>query len=70
MRRGRWLGHQIEDIIIPETGASFEELAERAGVPFPEVRATVWRLYGAGRVDICHGYVVAIPSAAEGSSAA
>jgi hypothetical protein len=58
---GRWLGHQIQDIVTAEPGASFEELAERTGASFPEVKAAVWRLYGAGRVDICHGYVVAPP---------
>jgi hypothetical protein len=69
MSRGRWLGHQIEDIIPAEIGASFEELAERTGAAFADVRAAVWALYGMRRSDICWGYAVAIPSP-EGRSAA
>ncbi len=62
----RWPGHQILDILAAEPGASFEELSARLGVPYPEVKGIVWRLYGAGRVDICQGYVVAVPRADEG----
>jgi hypothetical protein len=58
------------DIIIAETGVSFEELAERTEAPFPAVKAAVWSLYGAKRVDMCHGYVVAVPSADEGMRSA
>jgi hypothetical protein len=67
---GRWLGHQIEDLLVDEPGVSFEELAERTGASYPEVKAAVWRLYGMKRVDICHGYVVAPPRAAEGRRSA
>lgn len=74
MSGGRWLGRQITDITSAETGASFEELAERTGASYPEVKAAVWSLYGARRVDICHGYVVAVlppdEAAAEPGSAA
>jgi hypothetical protein len=59
------LARRIQAILTAETGASFEELVERTGASFPEVKAAVWRLYGARRVDICHGYVVAVPAAAE-----
>jgi hypothetical protein len=62
----RWLGHQIEHIISGESGASFEELAERTETSYPEVRAAVWRLYGMKRAGIARGYVVALPSADEG----
>jgi len=66
----RWLGHRILDIIAAESGASLKELVERTGAPYPEVRAVVWPLYGAKRADICHGYVVAPPRAAEGRRSA
>lgn len=65
----RWLGDQIQDIAAAESGASFEELAERTGLSYPEVKAIVWRLYGAKRIDVCWGrYAVALPgpAAAEG----
>jgi hypothetical protein len=64
------LRRQIEDIISAESGASFDELAGRTNVPYPAVRAAVWALYGAKRADICHGYVVAPPRAAEERRAA
>lgn len=68
--RWRQLRRQIEDIVTAEIGVSFEELAERTAVSFPEVRAAVWKLYGARRVDVCLGYVC-LPSspAAERRSA-
>lgn len=69
----RWPGHQIQGIVTAESGASFEELAERTGLSYPEVKATVWRLYGAKRIDVCWGrYAVALPAAAaaEGGRAA
>lgn len=66
MNRDQWRpAHQIQDIVAAESGASFAELAERTGLSYPEVKAVVWRLYGAKRVDICQGYVVAVPPAAE-----
>ena len=66
MNRGQWhLASQIQAIVTAESGAPFEELAERTGVSYPEVKAMVWRLYGAKRVDVCQGYVVAVPSTAE-----
>ena len=68
--RGRWLGHQILDIIAADTGVSFEELAERTGASYAEVKAAVWRLYGMKRADLAWGYVVAVPSADEGRRAA
>jgi hypothetical protein len=66
----RWLGHQIEDFLAGEPGASFEELAEHSGASYPEVKAAVWRLYGMKRVDIAWGYVVTPPRAAGGRRAA
>ncbi len=70
MNGARRTDRQIEDIVAAEAGASFGELADRTGVPYPEVKATVWRLYGAKRVDICQGYVVAFPRADEGRRSA
>lgn len=70
MNGARWPGHQIQDIVTAESGASFEELAERTGLSYPEVKAVVWRLFGAKRVDVCLGYVVAVPSRTEGRRAA
>jgi hypothetical protein len=71
---GAWgLARQIEAILAAEVGASFEELADRTGVSYPEVKATVWRLYRAKRIDVCWGrYAVALPpaAAAEGGRAA
>jgi hypothetical protein len=67
---GRPLGHQILAILTVESGASFEDLAERTGASYGEVKAAVWRLYGAKLADVCHGYVVAVPSAAKGRRAA
>jgi hypothetical protein len=61
----RWLRSQIERIVAAESAVSFEELAKRTQVSYAEVQAAVWPLYGAKRVDICHGYVVAPPRAAE-----
>jgi len=66
----RWLGHRILDIIAAETGASFEELAERTEASYAGVKAAVWRLYGMKRADLAWGYVVAVPSAAQGRRAA
>ena len=66
----RWLGHQIVEFLDAEPGASFEELAERTGASYPEVKSAVWRLYGSKRVDICHGYVVAPPRMVEGRRSA
>ena len=62
MTRGRWPGRQVEDLVTAEAGMSFEELAGKTGVPYSEVKAAVWVLYGMRRVDICAGYVVAVPS--------
>jgi hypothetical protein len=72
VNRGRPLGRQILAILTAESGASFAELAERTGLSYAEVKAAVWRLYGAKRADICHGDVAAAPSvlAAEGGQAA
>jgi DNA-binding Lrp family transcriptional regulator len=67
---GRPLGRQILAILAAESGASFEELTERTGASYAEVKAVVWRLYGAKLADICHGYVVPAPSGAEGRRAA
>jgi hypothetical protein len=61
----RWLRSQIEDIITAESGASFEELAERTGASYTDVRAAVMALYGMRRADFCWGYVTAAPSPAE-----
>jgi hypothetical protein len=62
---GRPLGRQILAITAAETGASFEELAERTGATFTDIRAAVWALYGLKRADICHGYVTAPPRTAK-----
>lgn len=70
MSGARWLGHQILDIIATETGASFEDLAERTEASYAEVKAAVWSLYGMKRADLAWGYVVAVPSADEGRRAA
>jgi hypothetical protein len=70
VRGDRRLRRQIEDIITAESGASFDELADRTNVAYPDVRTVVWALYGAKRADICWGYVVAVPSAAERGQAA
>jgi hypothetical protein len=61
---------QIEAIIFAESGASFQELAERTESAYAQVRAAVWVLYGQKRADICRGYVVAVPSADAGRRAA
>jgi hypothetical protein len=71
MTPAQWrIVRQIQVILTAESGASFQELAERTGASFPEVRAVIWPLYGSKRADICHGYVVAPPRAAEERRAA
>ncbi len=69
MNGARWPGRQILDILAAEPGASFEELSARLGVPYPEVKSIVWRLFGARRVDVCAGSVV-LPPVREGRRAA
>ena len=65
MTPAQWpLARRIQAILTAETGASFEELVERTGASFPEVKAAVWRRTGRGGWTR-HGYVVAVPAAAE-----
>src|ERR1700745_530937 len=45
------LPRQVEDIVTAESGASFEELAERTGASYAEVRAAAGALYGMRRAD-------------------
>jgi predicted ArsR family transcriptional regulator len=46
------------------------QVAEQLGVPLADVRQAARILYRQGRIDMCAGYVVAVPSRAEGRPAA
>jgi hypothetical protein len=64
------LARQIEAILAAESGASLDELAERTGTSFTDVRAAARILYRMRRADFCWSFLAAVPSAGEGRRAA
>jgi hypothetical protein len=64
------LARQIQAILTAESGASFEELAERTGGAFTDVRTAARALYRMRRADFCWSFLTAVPSADEGRGAA
>ena len=71
MSPAQWrLGHQIEAILTAESAASLEELVERTGASFTEVRAVARALYRMRRADFCWSFLTAVPSAGEGRRSA
>jgi hypothetical protein len=53
-----------------DDGLADAELAEHLGAPLVEVRQAARILYRQRRIDMCAGYMVAVPSSAEGRRAA
>jgi len=53
-----------------DDGLADAELAEQLGVPLADVRQAARILYQQRRIDMCAGYVVAVPSSTEGRRAA
>ena len=64
------LNKRIIPLIATEIGMTDAEIAERLEVPLADVRQAARILYRQRRVDMCAGYVVAVPSRAEGRRAA
>lgn len=52
-----------------DDGLADAELAEQLGVPLVDVRQAARILYRQRRIDMCVGYVVALPSSAKGRRA-
>ena len=61
---------QIEAILTAESGASLDELADRTGTSFADVRATARVLYRMRRADFCWSFLTTVPAAAERRRAA
>jgi hypothetical protein len=67
MSPAQWqLTRQIQAILAVESGASFEELAERTGGTFADVRTAARALYRRRRADFYWSFLTAVPSADEG----
>jgi transcription initiation factor IIE alpha subunit len=60
------LTRQIQAILAVESGASFEELAERTGGTFADVRTAARALYRMRHADFRWSFLTAVPSADEG----
>ena len=66
-----WALHKrIIPLVGTEIGMTDAEIAERLDVPLADVRQAARILYRQRRIDMCAGYVVAVPSRAEGRRAA
>jgi len=64
------LARRIQAILTAESGASFEELAERTGGTSADVRAASRALYRMRPADFCWSFLTAVPPADEGRRAA
>ncbi len=64
------LMRQIQSLFADNDGLADAEIAERLGVPLADVRQAARILYRQRRIDMCAGYMVAVPSSAEGRRAA
>jgi hypothetical protein len=60
----------ILSVLAGDDGLADAELAEQTGAPLADVRQAARILYRQRRTDMCAGYVVAVPSSAEGRRAA
>jgi hypothetical protein len=60
----------ILSLLADNDGLADAQVAEQLGVPLADVRQAARILYRQRRIDMCAGYVVAVPSRAEGRSAA
>jgi transcription initiation factor IIE alpha subunit len=60
----------ILSVLADDDGLADAELAERLGMPAADVRQAARILHRQQRVDMCAGYVVAVPPRAEGRPAA
>jgi hypothetical protein len=71
MTPAQWrIVRQIQAILTAESGASFEELAERTGSTFADVRAAARVLYRMRCADFCWSFLTAVPTAGERRRAA
>lgn len=71
MTPAQWrLARQIEGVIGAKLGASFEELVERTGGTFADVRTATRALYRMRRADFCWSFLTAVPPVGEGKRAA
>jgi transcription initiation factor IIE alpha subunit len=61
---------RILSTLADDDGLADAEIAEQLGVPLADARQAARILYRQRRIDMCAGYVVAVPSHAEGRSAA
>jgi hypothetical protein len=64
------LNKRIGALVVAEIGMADTEIAERLAVPLADVRQAARILYRQRRIDMCAGYVVAVPPRAEGRRAA
>jgi hypothetical protein len=64
------LMRRILSPLADDDGLADAEIAEQLGVPLAEARLAARILHRQQRVDMCAGYVVAVPPRAEGRSAA
>ena len=64
------LMRRILSVLADDDGLADAEIAEQLGVLLADVRQAARILYRQRRIDMCAGYVVAVPSRAEGRSAA
>ena len=60
----------ILSALADDDGLADAELAEQIGAPMADVRQAARILYRQRRIDMCAGYMVAVPSSAEGRRAA
>ena len=64
------LMRRILAILGDEDGLADTEIADQLGAPLADVRQAARILYRQRRIDLCAGYVVAVPSRTEGRRAA
>ena len=60
----------ILSALADDDGLADAELAEQLSTPLADVRQVARILYRQRRIDMCAGYMVAVPSSAEGRRAA
>jgi hypothetical protein len=64
------LARQIEGILAVESGMSLEELTERTGASYADVRTAARILYRMRKADFCWSFLTAVPAVAERRRAA
>jgi hypothetical protein len=64
------LMRRILSLLTDDDGLADAEIAERLSVPLTDARLAARILHRQRRVDMCAGYVVAVPPRAEGRRAA